>query len=94
MSLVVIPQGSDVDIQLEVLTTTVFCMLDTVAPQKTVKVALDDPPWMDARIKTVIRQRNREFDKNAKSEKWQKTSAKIQIDDKNCKTKMCPKLHL
>ena len=87
MSLVVIPQGSDVDIQLEVLTTTVFCMLDTVAPQKTVKVALDDPPWMDARIKTVIRQRNREFDKNAKSEKWQKLLQKSKLMIKTAKQK-------
>ena len=45
-------------------------MLDSVAPTKEVKIALDDPPWMNTRIKTVIRQRNREFDKHFKSEKW------------------------
>ena len=63
---------SDVDNQLDTFTNEVFCILDAVAPKKSVKVALDDPPWMNTRIKTVIRQRNREFDKNSKSEKWKK----------------------
>ena len=47
-------------------------MLDAVAPVKEVRIALDDPPWMSTRIKTSIRQRNREFDKNGRSEKWKK----------------------
>ena len=47
-------------------------MLDAVAPLKEVKIALSDPPWMNSRIRTVIRQRNREFDQHGKSEKWRK----------------------
>ena len=61
-----------VDEQLESFTNTVFFMLDSVAPKKSIKIALDDPPWMNTRIKTIIRKRNREFDKNSKSEKWRK----------------------
>ena len=67
---------SDVDEQLNTFTTEVFFMLDSVAPKKEVKVALNDPPWINSRIKTTIRQRNREFDKNAKSEKWKSLLAK------------------
>ena len=47
-------------------------MLNTVAPEKEIRIALDDPPWMNTRIKTTIRQRNREYDKNSKSEKWRR----------------------
>ena len=62
----------DVDSQLESFSSSVTFMLDSVAPQKIINIALDDPPWMNTRIKTVIRQRNREYDKNSKSEKWKK----------------------
>ena len=55
--------ASDVDSQLDNLTSSIFIMLDAVAPVKEVRIALDDPPWMSTRIKTSIRQRNREFDK-------------------------------
>ena len=64
--------ASDVDQKLEVFTSTLFFMLNTIAPEKEIKIALDDPPWMNTRIKTIIRQRNREYDKNCKSEKWRK----------------------
>ena len=66
----------DVDSQLDYFTSSVFLMLNTVAPEKEVKIALDDPPWMNTRIKTTIRQRNREFDKHFKSEKWRKLMKK------------------
>ena len=60
-------------------------MLNTVAPEKEVKIALDDPPWMNSRIKTVIRNRNREFDKNSKSEKWRKLLKKSRTMVKTAK---------
>ena len=41
-----------------------------VCPTKTVKVSIDDPPWMNIRIKTQMRKRNREFQKHRKSQKW------------------------
>ena len=40
--------------------------------KKTIKISCDDPPWMHARLKILIRKRNREFEKNRKSEKWRK----------------------
>ena len=55
--------------KLEVFTNTAFTLLDTFAPTKEVKISCDDPSWMNSRIKTVIRKRNREFDKNGKTEK-------------------------
>ena len=64
--------ASDVDTKLEIFSSTVFTMLNAVAPEKEIKICLDDPPWMNTRIKLVIRQRNREFDKNGKSSKWRK----------------------
>ena len=67
---------SDVDVQLESFTSSVFFMLNAVAPEKEVRIALDDPPWINTRIKSIIRQRNREFDKNNKSEKWRKLMKK------------------
>ena len=77
----------DVNQQLEYFTSTIFTMLDAVAPLKTVKIALADPPWMNSRIKTKIRQRNREFDSHGKSEKCRKllkkTKSMIKIAKRN-----------
>ena len=67
-----LPKTSDVDSQLKLFTTTVFTMLNAVAPEKEIKISLDDPPWMNTRIKTIIRRSNREYGKNAKSDKWRK----------------------
>ena len=67
---------SDVDMQLESFTSSLFLMLNAVAPEKQVRIALDDPPWINTRIKTIIRQRNREFDKNGKTDKWRKLMRK------------------
>ena len=77
---------SDVDTQLELFTSTVFFMLNTIAPEKEIKISLDDPPWMNTRIKTIIRQRNREFDKHAKSIKWRKLMKKSKAMVKRAKT--------
>ena len=67
---------SDVDTHLDLFTSKVFTMLNSIAPEKEIKISLDDPPWMNTRIKTKIRQRNREYDKHAKSEKWRKLMKK------------------
>ena len=58
-------------------------MLDAVAPTKQVKIACDDPAWMNTRIKTYIRRRNREFEKNSKSRKYKALAKKC---TKLCKT--------
>ena len=66
----------DTDASLEHFTATAFHMLDAVAPVKEVKISCDDPAWMNSRIKTYIRKRNREFDKNRKSCKWKSLKQK------------------
>ena len=71
-----IANSNGVDEQLQLFTSTIFTMLDAIAPEKEVKISLDDPPWMNTRIKTIIRKRNREFDKHSKSEKWRKLMRK------------------
>ena len=72
--------------KLEVFTNTAFTLLDTFAPTKEVKISCDDPSWMNSRIKTVIRKRNREFDKNGKTEKWKSLKNKCRILIQKAKT--------
>ena len=62
--------NDDTDSKLEAFTKTVFTMLDAVAPTKQIKISCDDPAWMNTRIKSSIRRRNREYDKHGKTEKW------------------------
>ena len=76
---------TDVNEQLESFTASIFAILDTVAPTKEVRIALDDPPWMNTRIKSIIRQRNREYEKHYKSEKWVKLLKKSKSMVKNAK---------
>ena len=71
----------DIDGKLQLFTNTVFHVLDEVAPKKTIKISCDDPVWMNTRIKTQIRRRNREFDKYGKSRKYR-------VLKKKCK-KLC-----
>ena len=73
----------DTNTKLEIFTTMTFTMLDAVAPTKQVKIACDDPAWMNTRIKTYIRRRNREFEKNSKSRKYKALAKKC---TKLCKT--------
>ena len=76
-------QEDDTDTALDNFTNTVFTMLDATAPVKKIKISCDDPAWMNSRIKSYIRRRNREFDKNGKTQKWK-------ILKKKCKH-MCKK---
>ena len=61
---------NDVDNKLEMFSSSVFSMLNTIAPLKTIKISCDDPSWMNTRIKSKIRMRNREYSKNGKTKKW------------------------
>ena len=58
------------DDKVEMLRDTLDIIINEIAPIKKVKISCDDPPWMNSRLKILIRKRNREFDKNGKSEKW------------------------
>ena len=77
---------NDTDSKLEIFTNTVFALLDKVAPIKEVKISCDDPAWMNSRIKTIIRKRNREFEKHGKSEKWKYLKNKCKKLVKKAKT--------
>ena len=71
-----------VDEKVASLKNTLDIILNEIAPEKTIKISCDDPPWMHARLKILIRKRNREFEKNRKSEKWRKLMLKCK---KACK---------
>ena len=54
----------DIDGKLQLFTRYVFSILNEIAPVKLIRISCDDPVWMNTRIKTQIRKRNREFDKS------------------------------
>ena len=83
--------NNDTDDSLENLTATAFHMLDAVAPVKEVKISCDDPAWMNSRIKTYIRRRNREFDRHGKSTKWKSLKKKCQKLCKSAKNEFTSK---
>ena len=58
------------DDKVQMLRDTLDIIINEIAPIKKVKISCDDPPWMNSRLKILIRKRNREFDKNGKTEKW------------------------
>ena len=57
---------------------TLYClnMLDAVAPVKQEKISCDEQAWMKSRINTCTHRRNREFEKNCKSNKWKSLKRK------------------
>ena len=61
----------------------VFTMLDAIAPTKSVKIACDDPAWMNSRIKALIRKRNRAYSKDPSSLKYKTLRKKC---EKLCKS--------
>lgn len=58
------------DKKVEMFRNTLSIIIDEIAPTKEIKISCDNPPWMNTRLKILIRKRNREFDKNKKSTKW------------------------
>ena len=62
----------NVDDKVTILNDTLSILISEIAPEKTIKISCDDPPWMNARLKILMRKRNREFDKHKKSPKWRK----------------------
>ena len=80
--------NDSVDKKLEIFSETIDIILDVVAPKKTVKIACDDPPWMTAAIKNLMRKRNREYDKKKKSEKWRILNKEVKVLCKKAKEKL------
>ena len=50
--------------------------LAEICPEKKITCSTKDKPWMTTHIKTVIRKRKREYEKNGKTGKWKALSKK------------------
>ena len=80
-----------VDKKLDLFTQTIFKILDEIAPKKTIKIACDDPIWMNTRIKSQIRRRNREYAKFGNSEKYRVLKKKCKKLCKEAKSNVAEK---
>jgi len=58
------------DDKLSAYKNTIEIVLDSVAPMKEVKIAGDEPAWMNSGIKMILRKRDREYNKKGKSDRW------------------------
>ena len=81
----------DINEKVELFSQTIFKILDEIAPKKRIKIACDDPIWMNTRIKAQIRQRNREYTKFGKSEKYRVLKRKCKKLCKEAKLNMAEK---
>jgi 5'-deoxynucleotidase YfbR-like HD superfamily hydrolase len=52
--------------------------LDLFCPEKTMKVSSQDKPWINAELKTLSRQKSREYNKRGKSAKYRKLFKKFE----------------
>ena len=82
---IIMKDSLSTDSKLQTFRNAMNSKLDEIAPVKNIKIACDDPPWMDVRIKQLIRKRNREYDKNKKSMKWRELNKKCKSKCKNAK---------
>ena len=57
--------------QVTIFENLINSKLDQYCPVKTVKIGSQDKPWINAELKKIHRQRNREYCKNGKSLKYQ-----------------------
>ena len=73
------------DMKVQKYKETVNIMLDACAPEQEMKICLDEPIWMTAKLKAEIRKRNRELSKNGKTEKWRQLLKKCRRMTRNSK---------
>ena len=64
------------DAKFDLFQNTLNSQIDYFCPNKTVRISVDDPPWMNVRIKSEMRKRDREYHKNRKSDKWRNINRK------------------
>ena len=81
----VIEQITNTDNKLSKFYELVHNKINEVCPLKTFKVSIEDPPWMNIRIKTEMRKRDREFQKHRKSPKWKSLNLKCRQMCENAK---------
>ena len=67
-----VENATNTENKLQMLRDTTSIIINEISPEKQIRICCDDPVWMNARIKILMRKRNREFDKNQKTEKWRK----------------------
>ena len=60
----------DTDTKVSKYKETINTMLDACAPEKEMKICLDEPIWMTATLKSELRKRDRELTKHGKTGKW------------------------
>ena len=58
------------DAKFELFQELINSKIDQYCPTKSVRISVDDPPWMNSRIKSELRKRDREYHKHRKSDKW------------------------
>ena len=64
------------DMKVNKYKETINVMLDACAPEQEIKICLDEPIWMTAKLKTELRKRNRELSKHGKTVKWRQLLGK------------------
>ena len=63
-----------------------------IFPEKTHRVSSDDQPWITHKLKSLDRQRKREYHKHRKSEKWHQLNKFFKINVKCAKTNFYKKV--
>ena len=66
----------DINMKTRYFHDLILHKVDEIFPMKSLRVSKDDQPWITQDIKSLDRQRKREFFKNYKSSKWHKLNEK------------------
>ena len=86
-----VKQAKEVDEKVQAF-DAIMKKIDDICPEKEIKCSVRDQPWMTSHIKTVIRQRKREFDQNGKSMRWKALQKKSKDLVKNSKANYAEKV--
>ena len=70
----------------EVLQKEVMEKLEEVCPEKVLRIASDDQPWMTDKLKKIARKKERIFWKERRSERWKKINKLFQQKKKEAQT--------
>lgn len=74
------------DDKVDLFQNIMMSKIEEFCPTKTVRISVDDPPWINVRIKSEMRKRDREYCKHGKSDKWRSISNTCNHMCKNSKT--------
>ena len=65
--------------QAEVLQMTILKQLDNFCPEKSLKISSQDKPWVTAELKKISRQKNREYQKRGKTQKYKELAKTFNV---------------